>query len=314
MAKSVANLGLKSYAELFSTEEQRQEETVGRLAQVPLSDLHLFKDNPFKFTEDEELADIVLDVAEHGVSAPALVRPLESGGYEIITGQRHHRACEILNMEQMPVIIREMDDDTAAIALVNHYVQQKKLLPSERAFAYKMRLDAMKRSAGRPLKENGGQLDPHFLKGKSRDILADQVGESSKQISRYIRLTYLLPPLLDEVDNKRLPFSPAVEVSYLSLDQQGWLLDTMDCQQTAPSLDQAKRMKALSQKGKLTEDMILGIMSEVPAPEKKLVFDKKDDISGYFPKSYTPDQMKDVIKKLLEGWARKRQREQEQSR
>lgn len=313
MAKSVANLGLKSYDKLFSTEEQRQEEMVGRLAQVPLSDLHLFKDNPFKFTEDEELADIVLDVAEHGVSAPALVRPLESGGYEIITGQRHHRACEILNMEQMPVIIREMDDDTAAIALVNHYVQQKKLLPSERAFAYKMRLDAMKRSAGRPSK-NSAQVGRNFAGKESREILAEQTGESRNQISRYIRLTHLLPPLLDEVDNKRLPFSPAVEVSYLGLDQQGWLLDTMDRQQTAPSLDQAKRMKALSQKGKLTEDMILGIMSEVPAPEKKLIFDKKDDITGYFPKSYTPDQMKDVIKKLLEGWARKRQREQEQSR
>lgn len=313
MSGSGKSLGLKSYDDIFSTEEARQEERQERVVRLPLAELHYFKNHPFKVKDDEQMAETAESIKDYGVLVPGLVRPDPAGGYEIVSGHRRHRASELAGVPDMPVIIREMDDDTAVVIMVDSNLQRKNLLPSEKAMAYKMKLDAMKRQAGRP-KENGGQVDTHLIKGKSRDILAEQIGESAKQVDRFIRLTSLTPSILDAVDEKKLAFSPAVEVSYLKPEEQGWLFDAMCRDECSPSLGQAQRLKKFSQDGKLTEDVITAILSEERPLETKLVFDKRDNLSNYFPKSYTVRQQKEVIVKLLDTWAKNRQRQQGQER
>lgn len=249
-------------------------------------------------------------VRQYGVLVPAIARPREEGGYELIAGHRRHRASELAEKETMPVIVRDLDDDAATIIMVDSNLQRESLLPSERAFAYKMKLDAMKRQAGRPSKENGSQVGNDFGR-KSSELLAEQVGQSKNQIFRFVRLTELIPPLLDMVDEKKIAFNPAYELSFLTKEEQETLMETMDYEQATPSLSQAQRMKKFSQEGKLTGDVMLAIMSE----EKKSDLDKvtftSDTLRKYFPKSYTPKKMEETIIKLLEQWQRKRQHQQE---
>lgn len=311
MKSSAKNIKLTSYDELFQPEAAREDDRHEKVMEIPLTELFPFKDHPFKVVDDEAMRDTAESIAKYGVLVPAIARPREEGGYELVAGHRRKRGCELAGKETMPVIIRELDDDAATIIMVDSNLQRESLLFSERAFAYKMKLEAMKRQAGRPSKENGGQLDPHFLKGKSRDILADQTGESAKQISRYLRLTELIPELLDMVDAKKIAFNPAVELSYLNKEEQALLLDAMAKEEATPSLSQAQRLKKYSQEGKLSADVMDAIMSAEKKGELDKVTLTGDKIKKYFPKSYTPQQMEATIIKLLEGWARKRQQEQE---
>jgi len=250
---------------------------------------------------------------QYGVLSPGLARPLPDGGYEVVSGNRRLEACILAGLATMPVIVRDMTDDEAIIAMVDSNLQRENILPSERAFAYKMKLEAMKRQAGRPAKNNSSQVGRNFEGKESREILAEQVGESKNQISRYIRLTELIPPILDMVDGaaeRKIAFNPAVELSYLSLSEQTMLLDAMEAQDCTPSLSQAQRLKKYSQHGKLSEDVMHVILSEEKKEVDRITL-KSDTLSKYFPKSYTPKQMQDTIIKLLEQWQRKRQREQE---
>lgn len=276
--------------------------------EIPLTELHAFKNHPFKVRDDEAMMETADSVRQYGVLVPAIARPDPNGGYELIAGHRRHRASELAEKETMPVIVRDLDDDAATIIMVDSNLQREELLPSERAFAYKMKLEAMKRQAGRPSKENVSQLG---TQKRSDQILAEQVGQSRNQIQRYIRLTELIPPLLDMVDEKKIAFNPAYELSFLKPEEQQMLIETMDYEQATPSLSQAQRMKKFSQDGKLTEDVMLAIMSE----EKKDDLDKVtltgDTLRKYFPKSYTPKKMQETIIKLLEQWQRRRQQQQE---
>ncbi|XBX07678.1 ParB/RepB/Spo0J family partition protein [Enterocloster clostridioformis] len=281
-----------------------------KVVELPLSELHPFKNHPFKVKDDEAMTETADSIRQRGVLVPAIARPRPEGGYELIAGHRRHRACELAERSTMPVIVRNLDDDAATIIMVDSNLQRESLLPSERAFAYKMKLEAMKRQAGRPSKENCSQVGNDFGK-KSSELLAEQVGQSKNQIFRYIRLTELIPPLLDMVDEKKIAFNPAYELSFLTKEEQAQLVETMDYEQATPSLSQAQRMKKLSQEGKLTEDSMLAIMSE----EKKSDLDKvtftSDTLRKYFPKSYTPKRMEETIIKLLEQWQRKRQQQHE---
>ncbi|MDO4294445.1 MAG: ParB/RepB/Spo0J family partition protein [Eubacteriales bacterium] len=310
MKSSAKKIELASVDDLFSTEESRADSQRERVVEIPLSELHPFKEHPFKVKDDEAMMETADSIRQYGVLVPAIARPDPDGGYELVAGHRRHRASELAGKENMPVIVRDLDDDAATIIMVDSNLQREELLPSERAFAYKMKLEAMKRQAGRPSKENGSQLGNDFGK-KSSEILADQVGQSKNQIFRFIRLTELIPELLDMVDEKKIALSPAYELSFLKKDEQAMLLETMDYEQATPSLSQAQRMKKFSQDGKLSEDVMLAIMSE----EKKSDLDKvtfsSDTLRKYFPKSYTPARMQETIIKLLEAWQRKRQRDQE---
>lgn len=307
-SKGLEGISLTSYDELFQTGNQTA--TGEQVREIPLTELFPFKDHPFKVLDDDAMQETAESVKQYGVLVPAIARPRTEGGYELIAGHRRKRASELAGKETMPVIVRELDDNAATIIMVDSNLQRENILPSERAFAYKMKLDAMKRQAGRPSKENGGQLDPHLIKGKSRDILAEQVGESAKQISRYIRLTELIPDLLDMVDAKRIAFNPAVELSYLQKDEQRLLLEAIKLEEATPSLSQAQRLKKFSQDGKLDVNVITAIMTEEKKDMDKVTL-QGTQIKKYFPKSYTPKQMEDTIIKLLEQWQRKRQREQE---
>lgn len=308
MKSSAKKVKLASVDDLFSTEESRSEEGREKVVDIPLSELHSFKNHPFKVKDDEAMMDTAESIRQHGVLVPAIARPDPEGGYELISGHRRHHASEIAGRETMPVIIRELDDDAATIIMVDSNLQREELLPSERAFAYKMKLEAMKRQAGRPQKENCSQLGNDFGK-KSSELLAEQIGQSKNQIFRYIRLTELIPPLLDLVDEKKIALNPAYEVSFLKQEEQEWLLETIDSEQATPSLSQAQRMKKFSQDGKLTEDVMLAIMSE----EKKSDLDKvtfsADTLRKYFPRSYTPRKMEETIIRLLEQWQKKRQQQ-----
>jgi len=304
-------LSLTSYDEIFQTEETRIEATQEKVIDIPLTDLHPFKNHPFKVTDDESMLETAESITKHGVLVPVIARPREEGGYELISGHRRKRASELAGKETLPCIVRNLDDDAATIIMVDSNIQRENILPSERAFAYKLKLEAMKRQAGRPPKENGGQLDPHYTKEKSRDILAEQMGESAKQIQRFIRLTELVPELLDTVDAKKIAFNPAVELSYLKPHEQVQLMEAIDMEQSTPSLSQAQRLKKYSQDGKLTFDVITAIMSEDKKGELDKVTLTGDKLKKYFPKSYTPQQMEETIIKLLEGWSRKRQQSQE---
>ena len=310
MKSSAKKVELAPYDDLFSTEESRQDAKLEKIQEIPLSELHPFKGHPFKVKDDEAMMETADSVRQYGVLVPAIARPDPEGGYELVAGHRRHRASELAKKETMPVIVRDLDDDAATIIMVDSNLQRESLLPSERAFAYKMKLEAMKRQAGRPSK-NSAQLGRNFDGKESREILAEQVGQSRNQISRYIRLTELIPELLDMVDEKKIAFNPAYELSFLKKEEQVDLLDAMDSEQATPSLSQAQRLKKYSQEGHLTLDMMRVIMGE----EKKSDLDKitftSDTLRKYFPRSYTPQRMQETIIKLLEAWQRKRQQQHE---
>lgn len=281
-----------------------------RVQEIPLSELHPFKNHPFRVVDDEAMQRTVESVAQFGVLAPALARPRPEGGYELVAGHRRMRASELAGLETMPVIVRQMDDDTATIAMVDSNLQRETLLPSERAFAYKMKMKAMARRAGRPSKENSGQVGRDFQGKESREIIAEQTGESARQVQRFINLTNLIPELLDMVDRKEIAFNPAVELSFLKKEEQQGFLEAMDYGQSTPSLSQAQRIKKLSQAGMCTQEAMNTIMNEEKKSELDTVTLKNDVLRKYFPRSYTPKQMQDTIIRLLEQWQKKRQRDQ----
>ena len=287
------------------------------IVQVPLSKLHDFPNHPFKVRDDEAMQETAESIRQYGVLVPAIVRPREDGGYEIIAGHRRRHGSELAGLSAMPCIVRQMDDDTATILMVDSNIQRENILPSERAQAYKMKLEAIRRKAGRPAKteeidasENGGQ-NGHDLRGiKSRELLAENSDDSARTIQRYIRLTELSPELQQMVDEKKIGMTPAVEISYLKPEEQQMLLTAIDSEQAMPSLSQAQRMKKLSREGKLNDDSMLDIMMEQKKPEGYNVVLSADKLRKYFPRSYTPQRMEETILKLLDAWMRKRQREQ----
>ena len=308
MKSSARNIELKSVDDLFATEESRADAQREKVQEIPLGELHPFRNHPFKVKDDAAMQDTVDSVREYGVLVPAIARPDPDGGYELIAGHRRHHASELAGKETMPVIIRDLDDDAATIIMVDSNLQREELLPSERAFAYKMKLDAMKRQAGRPSRENVSQVG---TQKRSDQIMAEQVGESRNQIQRFIRLTELIPTLLDRVDERKIAFNPAVELSYLKKEEQTLLLEAMDSEQATPSLSQAQRLKKFSQQKMLSLDVMQAVMSEEKKTDLDRVTLKNETLRKYFPKSYTPKQMEDTIIKLLEGWYKKRQLSQE---
>lgn len=279
-----------------------------KIHEITLTDLHPFKNHPFHVQEDDELRELAKSIADHGVVTPGIVRPKPEGGYELISGHRRKAASELAGMPTMPVVIRELDDDAATIIMVDSNQQRENLLPSEKAFAYKMKLEAMKRKAGRPSKENGGQVGHHLIGIKTREVLAENADESARTIQRYIRLTNLIPDLLKLVDEKSIAMSPAVELSYLPKKKQEILLDFCRMQQCTPSLSQAVRLKALQQTGKLTEPELIKIMSEQKANQKDKLTFRADKFAAYFPKGYTAEQMENSILRMLSERQRKLQK------
>ena len=304
MPKSGANISLTSYDDIFSTEESRQTE---QIQQIPITDLHPFKNHPFKVLDDEAMQRTVESVAQFGVLAPLIARPREEGGYEIISGHRRQHAAELAGLTTLPVIVRNMSDDEAVIHMVDSNLQREHILPSERAFAYKMKLEAIKNQGARS-DLTSSQVG---MKLQALDIVGQDVGDRRNQVHRYIRLTNLIPELLDLVDQKKISFNPAVELSYLTASEQRDFLEAIQDTQNAPSLSQAQRIKKLSQEGKCTYDAIFDIMGEEKKAEMDRVTIKNEVLRKYFPRSYTPKQMQDTIIKLLEQWQKKRQRSQE---
>ena len=307
MAKKGVNISLKGYDDIFTTEETRTDEKLEKVQNIPLSELYPFKNHPFKVIDDESMLRTVESVAQYGVLAPAIARPREDGGYELISGHRRHHASELAGRETMPVIIRNLDDDAATILMVDSNLQRETILPSERAFAYKMKLEAIKHQGAR------SDLTSCQVGTKLRtdEMLAKDSGDSARQVQRYIRLTELIPELLSMVDEKKISFNPAVELSYLTKEEQQDFLEAMDMEQNTPSLSQAQRLKKLSQEGNCTLEAMAEIMAEVKKDELDKVTIKNDVLKKYFPKSYTPKQMQDIIIKLLEGWHKKRTRDME---
>ena len=308
MKSSAKKVELASVDDLFSTEESRADAQREKVVEIPLSELHPFKGHPFKVKDDEAMMETADSIKQYGVLVPAIARPDPEGGYELVAGHRRHRASELAEKETMPVIVRDLDDDAATIIMVDSNLQRENLLPSERAFAYKMKLEAIKHQGART-DLTSVQVEQKL---SARDQVAKEAGERSGiQVMRYVRLTELIPELLDMVDEKKIAFNPAYELSFLKTDEQQMLVETMDYEQATPSLSQAQRMKKFSQEGKLSEDVMLAIMSE----EKKGDLDKvtlsSDTLRKYFPKSYTPAKMQETIIKLLEQWQKKRQRDQE---
>lgn len=309
MKSAAKNIQLASYDDLFKTDEERQADAQERVQSLPLDKLEPFPNHPFKVIDDDKMLETVESIKERGVLVPILVRPKNDGNFEIVSGHRRHHASQLAGLTEIPAIVREMDDDTAILLMVDSNLQREELLPSEKAFAYKMKLDAMKRQAGRPSK-NSAQLGRNFDGKESREILAEQVGESRNQISRFIRLTNLVPDLLDRVDNKTMAFNAAVEVSYLTEPEQLMLCDAIEREECTPNLSQAKRLKQYSQDGKLDENVMDAIMTEEKPIEDKLVL-KGDVLAKYFPKTYTPSQKQKIIVKLLEDWHKRQLRQQE---
>ena len=308
MKSSVKNIRLTSVDDLFSTEESRADEQHEKVQEIPLSELHPFPNHPFKVVDDERMLDTADSIREHGVLVPAIARPRADGGYELIAGHRRKRGCELAGLDTMPVIVRNLDDDASTIIMVDSNIQRESLLPSERAFAYKMKLEAIKRQGARTDLTSGQVVQKSRL---SVEIVANQAGENYKQVQRYIRLTELVPDLLDMVDAKKIAFNPAVELSYLKPEEQTALMEAMDSEQATPSLSQAQRPKRFSQEGTLTSDMMRAILSEEKKADMDRVTLTGDTLRKYFPKSYTPRQMEQTILKLLEGWHRRRQQSQE---
>lgn len=309
--KTERKLSLKSYEDIFSTEEMRQDDKREKVIDLPVSDLHPFKNHPFKVLDDDKMRDTVQSIRERGVLVPVLVRPQPDGGYEIVSGHRRHRACLLAGIETIPAIVREMDDDAAILVMVDSNMQRESILPSERAWAYRMKLEAMRRKAGRPSKENAGQVDPNFDSRRSNAILAEQAGESVKQLQRFIRLTELIPPLLDKVDQRKIAFNPAVELSYLKPDEQTNLLDAIESEQSTPSLSQAQRMKKFSAEGSLTLDMMRAILSEEKKPVRRQVVINLEELKDKIPPNYTDEQIQQVLVKLFTQWAQRQNKQQE---
>ena len=310
MKSSAKKIELASVDDLFSTEEGRQDAKLEKIQEIPLSELHPFKNHPFKVKDDEAMMETADSIKQYGVLVPAIARPDPEGGYELVAGHRRHRASELAEKETMPVIVRDLDDDAATIIMVDSNLQRESLLPSERAFAYKMKLDAMKHQ-GERVDLTCSQVGNKLEGKKSSEILAEQVGQSKNQIFRYIRLTELIPDLMDMVDEKKIALNPAYELSFLKKDEQVDLLDAMDSEQATPSLSQAQRLKKYSQEGHLTLDMMRVIMGEEKKSDLDRVTFTSDTLRKYFPKSYTPQRMQETIIKLLEAWQKKRQRDQE---
>ena len=310
MKSAAKNIQLASYDDLFKTDEERQADAQERVQNLPLDKLEPFPNHPFKVIDDDKMLETVESIKERGVLVPILVRPQNDGNFEIVSGHRRHHASQLAGLTEIPAIVREMDDDTAILLMVDSNLQREELLPSEKAFAYKMKLDAMKRQTGRKPKENDSQIGNHFDTRKSSDVLAEQTGDSKNQIFRYIRLTYLVPDLLNRVDNKTMAFNAAVEVSYLTEPEQFMLCDTIEREECTPNLSQAKRLKQYSQDGKLDENVMDAIMTEEKPIEDKLVL-KGDVLAKYFPKTYTPSQKQKIIVKLLEDWHKRQLRQQE---
>ena len=307
MKSSARNIELKSVDDLFATEESRADAQREKVQNIPLEELHPFKNHPFKVKDDAAMQDTVDSVREYGVLVPAIARPDPNGGYELIAGHRRHHASELAGKETMPVIIRDLDDDAATIIMVDSNLQREELLPSERAFAYKMKLAAI-RHQGKRQELTSSQVG---MKLQALDIVGQQAGDSRNQVHRFIRLTELIPELLDMVDERKIAFNPAVELSYLKKEEQTLLLEAMDSEQATPSLSQAQRLKKFSQQKMLSLDVMRAIMSEEKKTDLDRVTLKNETLRKYFPKSYTPKQMEDTIIKLLEGWYKKRQLSQE---
>uniref|UniRef100_UPI00402813EB ParB/RepB/Spo0J family partition protein n=1 Tax=Agathobacter rectalis TaxID=39491 RepID=UPI00402813EB len=310
MKSSAKKIELASVDDLFSTEEGRQDAKLEKIQEIPLSELHPFRNHPFKVKDDEAMMETADSIKQYGVLVPAIARPDPEGGYELVAGHRRHRASELAEKETMPVIVRDLDDDAATIIMVDSNLQRESLLPSERAFAYKMKLEAMKHQGDRvdlTCSQVGNKLEGK----KSSEILAEQVGQSKNQIFRYIRLTELIPELMDMVDEKKIALNPAYELSFLKKEEQVDLLDAIDSEQATPSLSQAQRLKKYSQEGHLTLDMMRVIMGEEKKSDLDRVTFTSDTLRKYFPKSYTPQRMQETIIKLLEAWQKKRQRDQE---
>lgn len=307
MPKSSVNASLSSYDDIFSTEESRQEEQREQVQQIPIGELFPFKNHPFKVLDDDSMSDTVESVKQYGVLSPLIARPRPKGGYEIISGHRRQHAAELAGLETLPVIVREMSDDAAVILMVDSNLQREHILPSERAFAYKMKLDAMKNQGTRSDLTSTQVVS----KLRSNEKLGAENNQSRETVRRFIRLTNLIPELLDMVDNKTVSFNPAVELSYLSPEQQQEVIRAMDDTQNFPSVSQAKRIKKLAQDGTFTTETIVAIMGEEKKSELDTVTIKNDTLRKYFPRSYTPKQMEDTIIKLLEQWQKKRQHSEE---
>jgi len=310
LKSSAKNVSLNSYDDIFSTEETREDSKREKVMDMPLSELHPFPDHPFQVRDDDSMNETVESIKEYGVLVPAIVRPRADGGYELISGHRRKHACELAGLPTMPVIVRNLDDDAATIIMVDSNIQRENILPSERAKAYKMKLEAIKHQ-GQRTDLTSVQVGQKLQSKVSRDLLAENSPDSSTQIQRYIRLNELTPELQQMVDDKKIAMTPAVELSYLKPEEQTLLLDTIESEQATPSLSQAQRLKKFSTEGHLNEDSMLAIMSEEKKPEKNDLTIAGDKVRKYFPKSYTPQQMEQVIIRLLEGWQKKRQREQE---
>ena len=310
MPKNSLNVSLKGADDIFSTEESRQEQQREQVQQIPIDELYPFKNHPFKVLDDESMQRTVESVEQYGVLSPLIARPRPEGGYEIISGHRRQHAAQLAGLETLPVIVRNMDDDAAVLLMVDSNLQRENILPSERAFAYKMKLEA--------LKNQGARSDltcvqiGHKLNGaKARDIVADESGDNARNVQRFIRLTSLIPELLDMVDEKKIAFNPAVELSYLDEAQQRDFLEAMNDTQNFPSLSQAQRLKKLAQEGHFSYDVAFAVMGEPKKDELDKVIIKNDTLRKYFPRNYTPKQMEDTIIMLLERWQRKQQRENE---
>ena len=307
MKSSAKKIELASVDDLFSTEESRQDEQLEKIQEIPLSELHPFKDHPFKVKDDDAMIETADSIKKYGVLVPAIARPLPDGGYELVAGHRRRRASELAGKETMPVIVRDLDDDAATIIMVDSNLQRENLLPSERAFAYKMKLEALKNQGARS-DLTSAQIGPKLT---AAEKVAEEANDTKSQVKRFIRLTCLIPELLDMVDEKKIAFNPAVELSYLDTNQQRDFLEAMNDTQNAPSLSQAQRLKKLAQEGHFSYDVAFAVMGEEKKDELDKVVIKNDTLRKYFPRSYTPKQMEDTIIKLLDQWQRKQQRQNE---
>ena len=310
MPKGSLNVSLKGADDIFSTEESRQEQQREQVQQIPIGELFPFKNHPFKVLDDESMQRTVESVEQYGVLSPLIARPRPEGGYEIISGHRRQHAAQLAGLDALPVIVRQMDDDAAVLLMVDSNLQRENILPSERAFAYKMKLEAIKNQGARS-DLTCGQIGHKLNGAKARDIVADESGDNARNVQRFIRLTNLIPELLDMVDEKKIAFNPAVELSYLDESQQRDFLEAMNDTQNAPSLSQAQRLKKLAQEGHFSYDVAFAVMGEEKKDELDKVVIKNDTLRKYFPRSYTPKQMEDTIIKLLEQWQRKLQRQNE---
>ena len=307
MANNGLNISLKSYDSIFQNDEQRNTEEI---KPVPISELKPFTEQPFKVKLDEDMDALVESIKQCGVLTPVIARPHKDGGYEILSGHRRVKACELAGITDVPVVVKNLDDDTATILLVDSNLQREHILPSEKAFAYQMKLEAMKRKAGRPLEENRGQIVHNYLEQKSRDELGTQTGESGRQIQRYIRLTNLIDPILDMVDNNQIAMNAAVEISYLGSKEQAAVMQSIEKEETSPSIAQARKMRKFHQEGNLSNAVIDSIMME-QKPETVKITLGEEKLKKYFPKSYSKAKMEEIILKLLDKWRRQRENEME---